>query len=87
MNWLPEHKFGLYLSNNHHKLIGETIQECYDAKDFVSPEEYIKAIDENSVWVLGWYPETPIGYHVMAASSLQAIEDAIERAHGIGEKE
>lgn len=83
MNWLPKHRCGLYLSNNHHKLKGETIQECYNCKDFVSPEEYIKAIDEDSVWVLGWYPDNSSSYKVIAASTLEAIE----RAHGIGSEE
>lgn len=78
MNWLPAHKCGLYLSNNHHELRGETIQECYDCKDFVSPEEYIKAIDENSVWVLGWYPDNSSSYKVIAASTLEAIEQAVK---------
>jgi hypothetical protein len=78
MNWLPEHKCGLHLSHNEHKDVYESIQDFYDAKDFVSPEEYIKAIDENSVWQLQWYPETPVGFHIVAASSLEAIEQAVK---------
>ena len=74
MNWLPEHKCGLYLSHNEHKDVYESIQDFYDAKDFVSLEEYIKAIDENSVWKLHWYPDTPIGFYIICASSLEAIE-------------
>lgn len=77
MNWLPEHKCGLHLTHNGHKNVYESIQDYYDCKDFVSPEEYIKAIDENSVWVLQWDPETPVGFHIVAASSLEAIKDAI----------
>lgn len=87
MNWLPEHKCGLYLTHNDHKDMYELIQDCYEPKDFISPEEYEKAIKEDSVWTLEWYPDTPVGRHVMRASSLQAIEDAIERAHGIGSQE
>jgi hypothetical protein len=78
MNWLPEHKCGLHLSHNEHKDVYESIQDFYDAKDFVSPEEYIKAIDENSVWQLQWFPDTPIGFHIICASSLEAIEAALK---------
>lgn len=79
MNWLPEHKCGLHLTHNAHKDVYESIEEFYDATDFISPEEYIKAIDDNSVWVLHWYPETPVGFNLLAASSLDAIQAEIER--------
>jgi hypothetical protein len=72
--WLPEHKCGLHLSHNEHRDVYETVEEFYDAEDFVSPEEWHKAVAENSVWVLHWYPETPIGFHRVAASTLEAIQ-------------
>ena len=87
MNWQPKHNGSLHLTHNDHKSVYESIQDHYDAKDFVSPEEYIKAIDEDSVWVLQWYPETPVGFHIVAASSLEAIKDAIEQEYGIGGEE
>ena len=80
MNWLPEHKCGLRLTHNAHKDVYETIQDYYDAEDFVSPEEYIKAIDKNSVWTLQWYPETPVGFYMICASSLEAIEKAVKES-------
>lgn len=72
--WLPEHKCGLHLSHNEHRDVYETIHEFYDVEDFVSPEEWHEAVAKDSVWVLHWYPETPVGFIRIAASSLKAIE-------------
>ena len=78
MNWLPEHKCGLYLTHNEHRDVYETIEECYDIHDFISAEELQKAIAEDSVWVLQWYPDTPIGSYCLLASSLEALEAKVK---------
>ena len=78
MNWLPEHKCGLHLIHNEHRDFCETIEEFYDAENFVSPEEWDKAVKEDSVWVLQWYPDTPIGFYIIAASTLEAIETEVK---------
>lgn len=44
-----------------------------DLQDWVSYDEKVKAITENSVWSLQWYPDTPIGSCIIRASSLEAI--------------
>ena len=77
MNWLPEHKCGLHLSHNEHRDVYETVEQFYEADCFVSPEEWRKAVAEDSVWVLHWYPDTPIGFYRIAASTLEAIETEI----------
>jgi hypothetical protein len=56
----------------------ETIEEFYDHTDFISPEEWSKAVAEDSVWVLQWYPDTPIGSYIVAASTLEAIEARVK---------
>lgn len=85
MNWLPAHKCGLYLTHNEHKDLYESAEDWIENRqfedDFVSPEEMQKAIAENSVWRLQWYPDTPVGFYSIAAASLEAIEQAI-RARG-----
>jgi len=78
MNWLPKHKCGLYLTHNGHRDMYETIEEFYDLHDFISPEELQKAIAEDSVWVLQWYPDTPIGSYCLLASSLEALEERVK---------
>ena len=81
MNWLPKHKCGLYLTHNEHRDLYESAEEWIENRnfedDFVSPEEMQKAIQEDSVWRLQWYPETPVGFCSVAAASLEAIEQAI----------
>ena len=74
MNWLPEHKCGLHLIHNEHRDVYETIEQFYDSEDFISQEEWHEAVAKDSVWVLHWYPETPIGFTRIAASTLEAIE-------------
>jgi hypothetical protein len=78
LGWLPEHKCGLHLSHNEHRDVYETIEEFYDAEDFISPEEWREAVAKDSVWVLHWYPETPIGFIRIAASTLEAIEAKVK---------
>jgi hypothetical protein len=80
MNWLPEHKCGLHLSHNEHRDVYETVEEFYDPEDFVCKEEWFKAVKEDSVWVLHWYPNTPVGFIRIAASTLDAIKHALEQA-------
>ena len=74
LDWLPEHKCGLHLSHNEHRDVYETVEQFYESDDFISEEEWHKAVAENSVWVLHWYPNTPIGFTRIAASTLEAIE-------------
>ena len=78
MNWLPEHKCGLHLSHNEHRDVYETVEEFYEAEDFISSDEWHKAVAEDSVWVLHWYPNTPVGFNRIAASTLEAIEDKLK---------
>ena len=70
---LPPHKCGLYLIHNEHKDVYESVEQFYTKKDFVSEEEWQKAIKDDSVWTLQWYPDTPIGFHMLYASSLEGL--------------
>jgi hypothetical protein len=79
LDWLPEHKCGLHLSHNEHRDVYETVEQFYESDDFISEEEWHKAVAENSVWVLHWYPNTPIGFTRIAASTLEALETALKK--------
>lgn len=70
---LPKHKAGLYLTHNEHKDVYESIEDFYDHKDFISPEEWHKAVAKDSVWVLHWYPHTPVGFYKVCGSSLEIV--------------
>ncbi len=86
MNWLPPHKASLHLTHNEHRNYYQSAaawieeQETFGGGptfDWVSPEEREKAIRDDSVWVLHWYPETPVGFCCLAASSLEALQAAV----------
>lgn len=51
----------------------------YDSSVWVSQDEFLKAMMENSVWTLQWYPDTPVGFHKIMASSLEAIYNWIDK--------
>ncbi len=79
INDLPSHKGELSLTHNGHKSNYETIEEftCGDgypgARAWVSDEQRDKAIAEDSIWVLHWYPDTPNGFIVRAACDLDVL--------------
>lgn len=50
-----------------------------DLEDWVSYDEKVKAIKENSVWTLQWYPDTPIGSCIIKASSLEPIIEYLRK--------
>jgi hypothetical protein len=53
------------------------LQTYNDLADWVSPEEREKALANNSVWSIQWYPNTPVGFNDLYASSLPALIAAI----------
>lgn len=50
----------------------------YDPDSWVSPEEMQKSIDGNSVWTIQWYPDTPVGFYLIRASSLDVLLAALD---------
>lgn len=54
-------------------------QTYNDLRDWVSPEEREKALATNSVWSLHWYPNTPIGFNELLASSFSALITGLTR--------
>ena len=50
-----------------------------DYSDWVSDEERTLAINRNSAWMLQWYPESPVGFNRLCASSLLALFDGLRR--------
>lgn len=55
----------------------------YSEKDFVSLDEYRRAMDGNSVWCAHWCPRTPVGFCRVYASSLPALMAYIREASGV----
>lgn len=75
----PKHEGGLSLKHNEFKGYYQTIEEAvseaetYRHFDWVSPEQREKAIRTDSLWVLQWYPDTPVGFLALAASDLDVL--------------
>jgi hypothetical protein len=68
----------LTLSFNEHCASYQNAAEAESVGDFehfdwVSEDERKAAIAANSVWVLHWYPNTPVGFRALGASSLPAL--------------
>lgn len=49
----------------------------YSGDGWVNDDERAKAVAENSMWTAHWYPDTPNGFCVLHASSLEALIDAL----------
>jgi hypothetical protein len=45
----------------------------FDREDWPSAEDKEKALTENTVWDLHWYPNTPVGFSNVKASSLAGV--------------
>lgn len=75
----PEHKAGFFLQHNEHKNYYEPLDEWLcksnhiDERAWVSEEQKQKALTTDSLWVMQWYPETPVGSCILAAADLDAL--------------
>lgn len=79
----PEHKASLHLIHNQHKDYYMTVEDCVSAEehgyvDWVNEEQKQKAIETNDCWYIQVYPETPIGFYLMAAADLNVLLDSIK---------
>lgn len=77
---LPKNEAGLQITHNEHKtyyqtVLGQAEHEDADVCDWVSEEEWAKAIESNEMWEILWYPYTPVGSRRIKASTLQALLD------------
>lgn len=73
----PEHKCGLFLSHNEHRdyyeKVGQRITDLELEGDFESPEAMARSIATDELWVLQWYPDTPVGFYRVAAPTLEEV--------------
>lgn len=85
---LPAHECGLRLTHNTHKDYYQTAAEyladvdagCNNDKpdlDYCTAEDRAACVATNEVWDMHWYPRTPVGFHHMAAPTLERL---MERA-------
>ena len=84
---LPKH---IHLSIEHqpHAVCYESAQEWMDRNDRdgfadVEPEDAELMISTGEIWVVQWYPNTPIGFCAVAAATLErALELAASECEG-----
>lgn len=76
----PEHECGLSLEHNPHKNYYQSVQQYVDDYErmgcefeWVSETERLESIAKGELWVLQWYPNTPIGFNRLAACNLDKL--------------
>jgi len=73
----PAHKFGLFLSQDCHKLYHLEIPEylkLYNLQnDWVSDEQKQTAIEKGSFWKIQWYPSNSVGSFILLAYDLDVL--------------
>lgn len=75
---LPKHNCELLITHNPHKGNYETVEELIFNRDltddyFVSKEEMDLCIKHNELWEVQWYPDTPVGFHLICGYTLESV--------------
>lgn len=72
---LPTHSCGLHLEHNTHKNLYESIEDAIAELEgsWISAVERAKALETGDIWTLQWYPDTPVGCYLLAASNLDVL--------------
>lgn len=73
---LPRHKCSLFLEHNPHNLYCATVAQYLEDLgdlDWGNDEAKARAIETNELWTLQWYPDTPVGFHQVAAPTLNEV--------------
>jgi predicted alpha/beta hydrolase len=74
----PPHKAGASLEHNEHKNIYETVEQyirstSVDDDEWATPTSRAQAIKTNELWVMRWYPETPVGFCAIYGATLDEV--------------
>lgn len=72
----PKHKCGLSLEHNEHRNYYDNIADFITRERrlrFKDEESKRRAIETDEIWVLQWYPETPVGFRCVAAPTLEEL--------------
>lgn len=77
---LPPHAASLHLTHNEHKAsytpLAAYAEKEWCADAWVSEAQKAKAIAEDSIWELQWYPKTPVGFYKRCACDFEALFEA-----------
>lgn len=74
---LLPHKGGLSIEHNPYCGMDQPIREYIEdndiASDFENAESMEIAVSTDSLWIMQWYPDTPVGFCRVAGPTLQDI--------------
>ena len=82
---LPKHKGGLYIEHNPHKGVYMDVEQWIidnDWCDWENDESKQRASETDEIWIIQWYPSSPVSFYSVAAPTLQ---DALRLAAGVDE--
>lgn len=78
---LPKHDAGLTIERNPGRVYYEDVSAWLASlegePDWPSSEARQRAIESNDVWVMQWYPNTPVGFSQVAAPTLAELIAAV----------
>lgn len=69
------------LTHNQHKVFRQTIADyldCNQIGDWVSEQERQRAIETDELWELHWYPDNPVSFFHLKASTFAALMAGID---------
>jgi len=72
---LPKH-IALTIDHNEHACWYQTAEEYFaehGEPDWQSEESRERALETDSVWIMVWHPDTPAGFHCIAAPTLEEL--------------
>ncbi len=79
---LPNH-LTLQIEHNEHKNVYEPIEDFILETDltrhFENPEEMAICIKLDELWIIRWYPDTPVGFYLVAGSTLEKCLELANR--------
>ena len=81
MEW-PDHKGELTVTHNGHTVSYQTLRDYlieHASLHELSDEEVQECIAADSVWEIQWYPDTPVSFFFVAAST---FEKALSKTKG-----
>lgn len=75
----PKHECSLTLEHNGYKDYYETIEQAHESESYnnltswKNDEDKKLSLETGEIWVLQWYPDTPIGFHRLAGATLEGL--------------
>lgn len=74
----PKHKAGMSIEHNPHLNLYQTLGAYLgyagiEDDDWVSKDDKQLALETGQLWVLRWYPNTPVGFLTAAAVSFESL--------------